>query len=134
MEWYKNGINDKSIKVKDGLQLIQTLDGYAILINIKDGLPYVRMSPYTDDEEWDELPHIILTSDVNWDPTILDHNLDDDENWFNAISDLQSDPTTNLFDEYGNYRKHVVVQETDTFFDALEDEVTIHDVVDECMM
>jgi len=30
MEWYKNKVNDKSIKVDGGLQCIETLDGYAI--------------------------------------------------------------------------------------------------------
>jgi len=133
LEWYKNDVNDKSVKVPGGLQRIMTLDGYAIPINIKDGLPYVKMRPYTDDE-WDTLPHVILTSDVDWDPTVLDHDLDDDEEWYDAISDLQSDPTTNLFDEFGNYRKRVVVQET-AYFDALEyEEPSTDDVVDECVM
>jgi hypothetical protein len=104
LEWYKNDVNDKSIKVPGGLQRIQINDGYAIPINVKDGLPYVQVRPYTD-EEWDTLPHVILTSDVDWDPTVLDHNLDDDDKWFDAVSDLQTDPTTNLFDEFGNYRK-----------------------------
>ena len=34
--------------------------------------------PYTDDE-WLELPHVGLTSDGNWDPSILDHKLSVDE-------------------------------------------------------
>jgi hypothetical protein len=61
LDWYKSDVNDKSIKVPGGLQHIQTNDGYAIPINIKDGLPYVRIRPYTD-KEWDTLPHVILTS------------------------------------------------------------------------
>jgi hypothetical protein len=39
LEWYKNDVNDKSIKVPGGPQRIQTNDGYAIPINVKDGLP-----------------------------------------------------------------------------------------------
>ncbi len=38
LEWYNNGINDKSIKVRGGLQRIQTNDRYVIPININDGL------------------------------------------------------------------------------------------------
>jgi hypothetical protein len=38
-------------------------------------------------------------SDVDWDPTVLDHTLedddDDDDEWFDAVSDLQNDPTAN---------------------------------------
>jgi hypothetical protein len=43
LEWYKNDVNDKSIKVPGSLQRIQTNDGYAIPINIKEGLPYVQI-------------------------------------------------------------------------------------------
>jgi hypothetical protein len=50
LEWYKNDVNDKSIKVPSGLQRIQTNDGYAIPINIKEDLPYVQIRPYTDAE------------------------------------------------------------------------------------
>jgi hypothetical protein len=77
LEWYKNDANNKSIKVPGSLQSIETNDGgYATIpINIKVSLPYVQIQPYTD-EEWDTLlPHIILTSDVDWDPTVLDHTL-----------------------------------------------------------
>jgi hypothetical protein len=36
------------------------------------GLPYMDMRPCTE-EEYHQLPHIVLTSDTEWDPTILDH-------------------------------------------------------------
>jgi hypothetical protein len=50
----------------------------------------------------------------------LDHTFDDDNEWFDAISDLIADPTTNLFDEFGDYRKRtLVVEESDTFFDTM---------------
>ena len=41
------------------------------------------MRPYTD-EEWETLPYAVLTSDVDWDPTILDYSLDDNEEWFDV--------------------------------------------------
>ena len=31
----------------------------------------MQMRPYTD-KEWLELPHVILTSDVEWDPSLYD--------------------------------------------------------------
>jgi hypothetical protein len=79
---------------------------------------------------------------VDWDPTVLDHNLDDDDKWFNAVSDLQTDPTTNLFDEFGNYRKRtVVVEENDTFFDTAtvstegtSDMPSIDHIIDDCIL
>jgi len=131
LEWYKNDVNDKSMKVAGGLQRILTNDGYVIPINMRDGLPYVSLSPYTD-EEWDSLPHIILTSDVDWDPSVLDHDLDDNETWFDAISDIPPAPPHTLFDELGDYRRRLVVQEH--FHDTQCDWPHVCDVANECTM
>ena len=103
MEWFGNDMNDKSIKVSGGLQRIATQDGYFIPLNIKSGLPYMTMRAYTDDK-WDNLPHLILTSDVDWDPTVLDNTIDDDETWFDAITDLSTNSISPLFHACGNYR------------------------------
>jgi hypothetical protein len=73
-EWYKNDVNDKSIRVPGGIQRIQTLDGYIIPLSITDGLTPLSICPYTD-HEWDNLPHVILTSELEWDPSVLDHDL-----------------------------------------------------------
>jgi hypothetical protein len=62
-----NDVNDKSIHIPGGLQRIQTVDGYVFPLSIQDGLPYLGMRPYTD-VEYESLPHVILTSDVDWDP------------------------------------------------------------------
>jgi hypothetical protein len=102
-EWYKNDMNDKSINVPGGLQRIQTLDGYIIPLSIKDGLASLSIRPYTD-HEWDNLPHVILTSELEWDPSVLDHNFKDNEQW-GKVPELDSS-----FDDYGDYKHHVVVQ------------------------
>ena len=68
----------------------------------------MALRPYTD-EEWDDLPHIFLTHKSEWDPSILDHE-HEDEHWFDAVIDLERDPTLNLFDEFGTYRHRVIVQ------------------------
>jgi hypothetical protein len=73
-EWYKNDINDKSINVPGDLQCILILDGYIIPLCIKDGLAHLSIHPYTD-HEWDNLPHVTLTSEVEWDPSVLDLTL-----------------------------------------------------------
>jgi hypothetical protein len=107
LEWFKQEVDDKSIKV-GGQQRITTHEGYVIPINFRSGIPYITMRPYTDDE-WDSLPHVIFTSPEPWRPNVLDHDLDDDENWFDAMSDLPDDITESMFDEYGDYcHKHVV--------------------------
>jgi hypothetical protein len=109
LEWFKQLVDDKSIKV-GGLQRITTPEGYVIPINIRSGLPYVTMRPYTDDK-WENFPHVMLTLQADWIPSVLDHTLDDDDDWLDAISELPEDPTESLFDEFGNYRhRHVVNQ------------------------
>ena len=64
IEIFGNDINDKSITVKGGKQLIQTQDGYCIPLNIITDLPYMSLQPYTDNE-WEDLPHLILTNDID---------------------------------------------------------------------
>jgi hypothetical protein len=79
-EWYKNDVNDKSILVPGGLQCIQTLDGYIIPLSIQDCLTRLNIRPYTD-QEFDILPHVILTSELEWDTSVLDHIFKASEQW-----------------------------------------------------
>jgi hypothetical protein len=77
LEWYKNDVNDKLVHVPRGLQRLTTLDGYIILLTIKDGLACLNIQPRTD-HEYETLPHVFLTSKVEWDPTVLDHEFTDE--------------------------------------------------------
>ena len=97
MENYGHSVYDKSKKV-GGKQIIKVKDGYTVPIQFTDGLPYVKIRPYTD-KEWDELPHVFLTDDQQWDPEVLDHKLEDEE-WMDAV---QEDTTDNKFDHVGDY-------------------------------
>ena len=133
MEWFKNNVNDKSIKVDGGLQRILTLEGYHIPLNFIEGLPYCKIRPFTD-REWDTLPHVILTGDKDWDPRVLDHSIEDDDKWYDAISDDIGLEVMDKFDEFGNYRNTVQVQGTMlSFFDTLQDESDdIDTAMDKC--
>ena len=110
LEHFKQVVDDRAIAV-GGKQQITTLDGYVIPINIKGGLSYISMHPYTD-SEWDSLPHITLTSDTLWDPSILDMDLDDDETWYDAVSDLPIEHVDDLFDCHGDYHTIQLTQFT----------------------
>ena len=46
---YKNKVDDREIKA-GGKHLIETIGGYSIPLNIKDALPCMELSPYTDKE------------------------------------------------------------------------------------
>ena len=64
--------------------------------------PYSPLCPYAD-HTWDTLPHVILTSDMEWDPSVPDHEYDlADEQWFNALDAHELDPQCNLFDVFGS--------------------------------
>ena len=84
LEWYGNDVNDKSSKV-GGLQRIATHDGYIIPNAFDRGLLRLLIRPFTD-AEFDSLPHVIFTNELEWDPTVLDLNPNDHENWFDAVS------------------------------------------------
>ncbi len=86
IKYYKNSVNDKSSKV-DGKQHIVTLDGYIIPLNICNGLAYMDMSVPID-KEFSTLPHVVLTSNANWDPTTLDSEFNPKVKWLNAQKDV----------------------------------------------
>jgi hypothetical protein len=85
LEAYGNDVN-RSIKVQGGLQ---RSTGMYFPSTLSTCSLMSTCAPYTD-AEWDSLPHVVWTGDSDWDPTILDHRLDDDEHWFDAISDLEA--------------------------------------------
>jgi hypothetical protein len=118
MEWFKKTVDDRSKKV-GGSQRITTTDGYIIPINILSGLPYIKQRPYTDDE-YDKHPHVFLTSDNNWNPSVPDYNGDDDTQWYDTITDMAPsiDP---MFDEFGNIHQTLLINRTivdDYFMDT----------------
>ena len=64
----------------------------------------MTLRPYTD-QEWLELPHVVLTSDTEWDPTCLDSpGYVKDEIWYDTQSSLTAGPPDKTFDEYRELR------------------------------
>jgi hypothetical protein len=72
-------INDKSPQVASGEPSIRTSDGYVIPISFRKGLPFIKMRRF-DKDDWDTLPHIHLTSPLEWDPSTLDTTVPND--WY----------------------------------------------------
>ena len=72
MEAYgKNSVDEKSERA-GGTQCITTLEGCVLPIDILEGLSYIRTRAYTD-KEYEELPHVLLSSESDWDPTVFDN-------------------------------------------------------------
>jgi hypothetical protein len=120
LEWCGNNVNNHSIKIDGGRQRLTTPDGYVIPINVRHGLPYITMCPFTD-KEFEELPHVLWTNEDDWDPTSLDSVISDDPNWYKAEpSPPLADP---MYDEYGEFRGHVLINQHEwqvNYFDALD--------------
>ena len=130
LEWYKNEVNDKSSKVKGGEQRIITPDGYVLPLSIRNGLPYLQMKPPTQ-HDLDTLPHVILTSDEDWDPTVLDHEVDVESS---PLMDLPDgfDFKEPRFDEHGihcqslfTFQPSPLTSELEPDPMSLEDEITM---------
>ena len=101
LEHYGWFVHDKSPTKSSRKPFIRSIEGYLIPLSIRDGLPYLQLRPYTDDE-WNTLPKIIATNPLPWDPTCLDYIVDDswyDEQPFDTPYFLESD-----YDAYGQPR------------------------------
>jgi len=68
--------------------------------------------------------------DTDWDPSILDVDLDDEEAWFDAMTDLPLSKPPSAFDEFGDYNKRVIVQNHDVLYDW----DTSQHIIDACIM
>ena len=106
-QWEHHGIkvDDRSKKV-GGTQRIITVEGYVLPLQIRQGLPVLDMRPPTD-EEMEKYPHVIVTADTEWDPTVLDC-----EQAVHDVVDHDVDPkphgATYPFDAQGNYTRREV--------------------------
>ena len=92
-------VDDRPIGV-GGTQSLRTLEGYSIPMDVINGLCYIKLRPFTDDEYLD-LPHVEMTRDVEWDPSKFDRNLTQDRTWMARQPDPP--PIHPGFDHEGNY-------------------------------
>ena len=96
-------IMDKAAGVNEGEQpYVQSADGYRFPLKMRQGLMYADVRPVRD-EEWDQLPHVHLTTDNEWDPSIYDHELVDD--WKDSFKDPVEDHYKDRpYDRFGNVK------------------------------
>ena len=87
-----------------GKQQLKMIDGFVIPLNIRCGLAYMDMHPYMD-KEWDELPHIHITREEDWDPSVLNHEQSDDQDWYDQQPSMPL--LFPMFDEHGDLHHHI---------------------------
>ncbi len=98
MEHFKTKVNEKAPITGADPPFIETLEGFKIPIYIENGLPYIHMRPYRDCEK-DTLPHVTITSDSTWDPTIADYEIED--SWYGQQDKSSEFFQQNIVDENG---------------------------------
>ena len=103
LEAFGTIVHDKA-KPNGGHQCIITQGGYVIPLNVRCGLVYMDMRPSTDAEldGPNQPPQIILTSDLEWNPSSIDFEYDP-ISWFSQIDDLPDVEQPSHFDDYGDY-------------------------------
>jgi hypothetical protein len=77
------------------------------------------MRLYTD-VEYESLPHVILTSNVDWNPRLLDFDIDNEDDWYDASLDNMNH--SELFDAFRNYTGRMTeleVSSANTLFDTV---------------
>jgi hypothetical protein len=95
------------------------LEGYIIPLAIKDG-------------EFDTLPHVFLTSEMEWDHTVLDHQYHDSSEWGDEGASAHGTLRNSRHDEFGQYRQRVLVNHLSYF--SCQDGTTLDDNIDQCVL
>jgi hypothetical protein len=62
------------------------MDCYQLPLEFKNGLPYPHCQKPTEDE-LSPLPHIIMTLDVTWDPSLYDNINDNIDKFYDPLGD-----------------------------------------------
>jgi hypothetical protein len=76
------------------------MDAYQIPLDFHNGLPYLKKCQIPTEDELNTLPHIIMTSDMDWDPSTYNNTIDDMDKFFDADEDnVYHSP----FDHKGDY-------------------------------
>ena len=110
---------DDSATAVGGSQSIVTNEGYVIPLHVRDGLPYLDMSPPTD-SELDSLPHVFFTSDSPWDPSTLDGEYPDDPDAVvPAVATLRRDGRDPRVSDTGRLLHHSAVLDTELCVDGI---------------
>jgi hypothetical protein len=111
MEAHGADINDRSCLLPGGKQRI-LMDGYQLPLDFKNGMQHLRCRTPTE-EELASLPHIVMISNVDWDPSHYDNDIDNLADFHDPSED---DHENYHFDWYREYR-HLTVATHSTCFE-----------------
>jgi hypothetical protein len=84
------------------------MDGYQFPLDFKNDIPYLQCWMPTENE-LASLPHIVMTSDIDWDPSTYDKDID---NLDDVHAPMEDDHDNYHFDQYGEYHHQVATHNT----------------------
>ena len=87
------------------------------------------MHPYTD-QEWEELPHVHLMHEYNWDPSVLDHEQSDDQEGYDQHPSMLL--LIPKFDEQGDIH-HCIEAHVPQLAQLHGEPMTVDDEADLCL-
>ena len=103
---FGNTVDDKSAMIPGHQQRMVTVDQWVIPFQCRQGLIRMPMHPPTD-EELDTLPTVVFTSDALWEPGVLDHEINVEEDVYHkAMESPEELDEFNSFDPRYNETGH----------------------------
>jgi hypothetical protein len=103
MEAFGADINDRPRSLSGGKQRISDTN------RVQNGLAYLPCRKPSEDE-LGVLPHVVMTSDVDWDPSLYDNVIEDMDDFHDPTLDFIDHD--NPFNGYGEYRKRTIATHT----------------------
>ena len=91
---------DDNPELLGGKQSITTKEGRDIPLDFEAGLPYIKMQ-YPEEDDFENLPCISMTRDVEWDPSRYDMDKSSQVPDFDSSEDVQS--VHHNFNEFGEF-------------------------------
>ena len=71
IEWSKNSVDDRSVKV-GGKQRLCAIDGYPMPLLCRGGLMYISLLGKSSYQDLERYPAVYLPGPHEWDPSVLD--------------------------------------------------------------
>jgi hypothetical protein len=97
----------------------------------KDGLVRLDIRPHTN-HEFDILPHVLFLSELEWDPTVLDHQYHDSLEWGDEAASTHGTLHNSCYDEFGQYFQQVLVNHLSYF--SRQDGTAVDYNIDHCVL
>ena len=102
MEHHKIVVKDQAHAITNVMPYLELHKGYRTPLCFINGLPYMKMR-IPANKELETLPRVTITSDVPWDPRVLD--LEPPDEWFSDQPKCLELIEESTFDEHGGYKE-----------------------------